>query len=325
MIDQIGGPWTATLSLPQYLLTLYFIAVAGLALLAGLVRTWVTQREVGSRYRSATVARLTVAAVAITAYLGIIVAFRTSYRATGTGFEAGAGSMLVFALRYMDWSITVPLVTMELLSVCVLAGTAKRRTGAITMAGAILMIFTGFLGAFILGGNSRPSVMLLWGGVSGVFWIIITLVLIRAVRVSLPRLTPESAVLLRNATFVLLTGWVVYPVVYLIQIFTGGGGWATVIQISLCVADVAIKLGFGELVHRVAKLRTAEDVRAGDDVHPESIWISSVKQSDAGIARAVYLATDAIGHVRRPRPPSSFAVAAEPESDPQDDPADEDR
>ena len=325
MIDQIGGPWTATLSLQQYLLTLYFIAVAGLALLAGLVRTWVTQREVGSRYRSATVARLTVAAVAITAYLGIIVAFRTSYRATGTGFEAGAGSMLVFALRYMDWSITVPLVTMELLSVCVLAGTTKRRTGAITMAGAILMIFTGFLGAFILGGTSRPSVMLLWGGVSGVFWIIITLVLIRAVRVSLPRLTPESAVLLRNATFVLLTGWVVYPVVYLIQIFTGGGGWATVIQISLCVADVAIKLGFGELVHRVAKLRTAEDVRAGDDVHPESIWISSVKQSDAGIARAVYLATDAIGHVRRSRPPSSFAVAAEPESDPQDDPADEDR
>ncbi len=169
MIDQIGGPWTATLSPPQYLLTLYFVAVVGLALLAGLVRTWVTQREVGSRYRSATVARLTVAAAAIMSYLGIIVAFRTSYRATGTGFEAGDGSMLVFALRYMDWSVTVPLVTMELLSVCVFAGTTKRRTGVITMAGAVLMIFTGFLGAFVLGGTSRPSVMLLLGGVSGVF------------------------------------------------------------------------------------------------------------------------------------------------------------
>jgi len=327
MIDPIGGPWTATLTASQYLLTLYFVAVAGLALLAGLVRTWITQGEVGSRYRSATVARLTVAAVAIASYLGIILAFRTGYRATGTGFEAGAGSMLVFALRYMDWSITVPLLTVELLSVCVLAGATARRTGVMAMVGAILMIFTGFLGAFILGGTSRPSMMLLWGGVSGVFWIITTVILIRAVRVSLPRLTPESAVLLRNATVGLLTGWVVYPIVYLIQVFTGGGGWATVIQISLCAADVAIKIGFGELVHRVAKLRTAEDVRAGDDVHPESIWISSVKQSDAGIARAVYLATDAVGHIRRPRPPSNFAVAAEPELEleQQNDPADKDR
>jgi len=51
-------------------------------------------------------------------------------------------------------------------------------------------------------------------------------------------------------------------------------------------------------------------------VHPESIWISSVKQSDAGVAQAVYLATDAEGHTRRPRPPSSTAVAAVPDSGP---------
>ena len=325
MIDQIGGPWTATLTASQYLLTLYFVVASGLALIAGLVRTWITQGEVGSRYRSATVARLAVAAVAIASYLGVIVAFRIGYHPTPRGFEPGAGSMLVFALRYMDWSITVPLITKELLSVCVPAGATARRTGVIAMAGAILTIFTGFLGAFIFGGTSRPTMMVLWGGLSGVFWIITNVVLIRAVRVSLPRLTPESAVFLRNATFVLITGWVVYPIVYLIQIFTGGGGWATVIQISLCVADVSIKIGFGELVHRVAKLRTAEDVRSGEDVHPESIWISSVKHSDAGIARAVYLATDVVGHVRRPRPPSSFAVAAEPETEPHNDPDDEDR
>ena len=319
MIGEVGGPWTATLTSSQYLLTLYFIAVAGLALLAGLVRTLITQGEVGSRYRSATVARLAVAAVAIASYLGIIVAFRTGYHAAGTGFEPGALAILAFALRHMDWSITVPILTMQLLSVCVLAGAAARRTGVIAMAGAILMILTGFLGAFILGGTSRPSIMLLWGGVSGVFWIITNFVLIRAVRVSLPRLTPESAMLLRRATIVFLAGWVVYPVVYLVQTFTVGGGWSTAIQISLCIADIVIKIGCGELVHRIAKLRTAEDVRAGDDVHPESIWISSVKQSDAGIARAVYLATDAVGHVRRPRPPSTFAVAAEPEHDPADE------
>ena len=151
---------------------MYFIAIAGLTLVAGLVLTSVPHWEIGSRYRSATVARLTVAAVAIASYLGIIVAFRTSYHATDTGCEAGAGWMLVLALRRMDWPITDALLTRELLCVCVLAGATARRAGLIAMDravliamdGAILMIFTGFLGAFILGGTSRPWTMLLWWG-----------------------------------------------------------------------------------------------------------------------------------------------------------------
>ncbi|MHC5796245.1 bacteriorhodopsin [Lacisediminihabitans sp. FW035] len=316
MTDAIEGPWTATLTSSEYLLVLYFIVVAGLALLAGLVRTWTTRGEVGSRYRSATVARLTVTAVATLSYVAILLAFRSGYHPTGSGFEPDSTAILVSALRYMDWSITVPLLTVELISVCVLSGAAARKTVFLAMTGAFLMIFTGFLGTFVFGGTSKPGVMLLWGALSAVFWIATTAILLRAVRRSLPRLTPESAVLLRNATILLLSGWVVYPVVYLIQVFTGGGGWATAIQVTLCVADVAIKIGFGGLVHRVAKLRTAEDVRAGRDVHPESIWISSVKQSDAGVAQAVYLATDAEGHTRRPRPPSSTAVAAVPDSRP---------
>ncbi|MDF2442770.1 MAG: hypothetical protein JWR01_973, partial [Subtercola sp.] len=76
-----------------------------------------------------------------------------------------------------------------------------------------------------------------------------------------------------------------------------------------------IKLGFSTLTHRVAKLRTAEDVRAGDDVHPESIWISSVKQSDAGVPREVYLADGASVHDRRAKPPMAAAVASEPPKD----------
>lgn len=327
MIDQLGGPWTATLSPSQYLLSVYFVVVAALALMAGFVRTWITRGEVGSRYRTATVARLSVVAIAALSNVAILIALRTSYHPTGAGFNPDGSAVLVFALRYMDWSVTVPLLSVELLSVCVLTGAAARRTRIIAMAGAFLMIFTGFLGSFVFGGSSNALMMLLWGTISTLFWVITTVVLVRAVRNSLPRLTTESSVLLCRATILLLSGWVVYPVVYLIQALTGGGEWATAVQITLSVADVTIKIGFGGLVHRVAKLRTAEDVRSGDDVHPESIWISSVKQSDAGMARAVYLATDAEGHVRRRRPPSASAVATapDPESELGESDHDEDR
>ena len=41
--------------------------------------------------------------------------------------------------------------------------------------------------------------------------------------------------------------------------------------VILALADVVVKLGLAGLIHRVAKLRTAENVRAGVDIHHESI------------------------------------------------------
>ncbi|QNE47319.1 rhodopsin [Glaciihabitans sp. INWT7] len=313
MIHASTAPWNATLTQPEYLLSLYFLVIAGLALFAGFLRTWTTRNEVGSRYRGAVVARLSITIVASLSYVLIVVEFLRGYDVTGNGYRPNAQAILAFAPRFMDWSITVPLLTVELLAVSTLVGATARRTQWLAGGGAFLMIFTGFLGTFIIGGGEDTAQLLLWGGISGVFWIFTSVVLIRSVRVSARDLTTEAAQLLRQATALLLGGWAIYPLVFLIHIFAFGGGWTTTMQVALCATDVVVKIGFGGLVHRIAKLRTAEDVRAGDDVHPESIWISSVKQSDAGAAREVYLSEGAIIHPRRSRPPSNSAVAAVPD------------
>jgi bacteriorhodopsin len=314
-VSAVSAPWTATLTPSEYLLTTYFLVVATLALFAGFLRAWTTQHEVGSRYRPAIVARLAVTGVATAAYLLLLISFFFGYDKTAAGYVPNSGSVMLFAVRYMDWSVTVPLLAVELVAVCAVSGIVARRTTYLAGAAAFAMIFTGFLGATILApaadGTENVGVLLLWGGISAVFWILTNVLLIGCVRRSLSTLTPESARLLSTATIVLLSGWVVYPLIYLLQVFGSGGGWTTAIQIALCTADVAVKIGFGTLIHRVAKLRTAEDVRAGDDVHPESIWISSVKQSDAGIPREVHLAAGAEIHERRPKPPMGSAVAAD--------------
>lgn len=310
MIAASTAPWNATLTQPEYLLSLYFLVIAGLAIFAGFLRTWTTRNEVGSRYRSAVVARLSVTIVASLSYVLIVAEFLRGYDLTSTGYRPNAEAILAFAPRYMDWSITVPMLTVELLAVCTLVGAAARRTQWLAGGGAFLMIFSGFLGAFIIGGGEDTAQLALWGAVSCIFWVLTIVVLVRSVRASSAHLTPESARLLRQATGLLLGGWAIYPLVFLIQIFAFGGGWTTTMQIALCVTDVIVKIGFGGLIHRIAKLRTAEDVRAGDDVHPESIWISSVKQSDAGAPREVYLADSATIHLRRVKPPSNSAVAS---------------
>ncbi|WP_213815331.1 bacteriorhodopsin [Glaciihabitans sp. dw_435] len=309
MISAISAPWTATLTPAQHTLTSYFLVIAALALSVGIVRTTMTMGEVGPRYRTAAIARLGVLTVAFLSYLLLVINFQFGYELTDAGYVPTATSITTFLPRYMEWTVSVPLLTIELLAVCALVGERLRRTRVIAATGALLMIFAGFLG-LVIGEGEDQGQLIIWGAVSCVFWILTNVVLIRAVRASLPQLTPAAAQLLRTATILLLSGWIIYPAVYTVQIFAFGGQWTTTMQVALSLADVIVKLGFGGLVHRIAKLRTAEDVRAGVDIHAESIWISSEKVSDAGKPSEVFLAEGAAIHQRRE--PQTFHSVASP-------------
>jgi bacteriorhodopsin len=310
-----NAPWNEPLTQAQYLIVFYFLVVAALALFAGFIRTWVTQNEVGSRYRSATVARISITGVAGLSYLFLIVCFVAGYRRLGTHYVPTEFAVLTLAGRYMEWSVTVPILALAILTVCTFTGRAARRVQVRATISAFLMVFCGFVGGF-LGGATDPAMMFWWGVTSSVFFALTIAILLRAVRASLPNLTPESQTLLRYAVTVLIAGWFVYPLVYAVQLVAAGGEWTASIQVLFCIADVALKLGFGGLIHRIAKLRTAEDVRAGDDIHPEAIWISSIKQSDAGSPREVYLADGSAIHAARTKPPLGVAVASRAEDGP---------
>ena len=309
-VHPLAPPWGATLSSPQHSLIFYFLVIACLALLAGFVRAYVTRGELGARYRGVTVARLGVMGIASLSYVLVIVMFLIGYDAVAGEWVPNALAENAFSPRYMEWSLTVPLLCAELLAVCTLAGAVARRAQWLAMGCAFAMIFAGFLGAVVLVDSENVGSSLVWFEVGCLFWVFTNIVLIRALLASLRTLTPEAGALLRRAVVILLGGWIVYPAIGLVQLFTFGGEWTTAIQVALCVADIVVKVWFGSLIHRVAQLRTAEDVRAGLDVHPEAIWISSVKQSDAGSPREVYLDAGSTIHHPRARPPESTAHGA---------------
>lgn len=307
----LSAPWSVPIDRSEYLLIVYVLSIAGFAFLAAFIRSCLSPREVGSRYRTVVVARLAITAVSFLSYVGLLVAFATGYTRHGGFFVPNDGAVLTMAIRYVEWSVAVPLLTVEILAVCAVAGAAARRFGILAFGASFAMIFCGFVGAVLEGELPDRMATVVWGLVACVFWVATTILLVRAVRASRALLTPESMGLLKRANAILLGGFVVYPVVYLIPLLFSGGTWTTVVQLSFTVADVAVKILFGDLLLRVAKLRTAEDVRAGEDVHPESIWISSVKQSDAGRPREVYLAAGSIAHTPRGPGAHGTAVATE--------------
>ena len=274
-------PWQSPLTFTEHSLVYYGVVTAGLALLAMLVRTWATRGEVGGRYRPAIVASAVVVTVAFLSYALLLVKLEAGYVQRGDVFVPTDQAVWAWAARYMDWSVTVPLLVVELVVISTLRGAVLRRTRAIGVGAAFLMIATGYLGGVAVDQGRSFTALLVWGLISSVFFVVLYVLILTTVLRSLPFLPAAARPTYRAAMVVLMATWFVYPVVFGLQGFTSGGAWATAGQLLLCTADVIAKVGFGLLIHKVAKLRTAFDVEAGIDTHPETLWVDGDKQSDA--------------------------------------------
>jgi bacteriorhodopsin len=274
-------PELQTVTPGQYDLVEFGLVAAGFALLAYALYSWTSREEVGVRYRPAVLAGLCIGTVAALSYLVLFLRWNSGFDLTDAGYVPNEQARLALSPRYIDWSVTVPLLTVELLAVCSLAGARARSLRASTMTSAFLMLVTGYLGSQVVDEGRDTTALVVWGLVSCVFYAYLYLALIRAVLTSLPTMGREAAVSLRNATIVLLGAFGVYPLVYAVPVFVDvTAAWLTTIQLAYSAADVLAKVGFGVLVHKVAKLRTAEDVTAGVESHPEDVWVGDVKRSD---------------------------------------------
>jgi bacteriorhodopsin len=279
-------PELQTMPLGLYDLVQWALLFAFFALFAYVVHSWTSRAEVSARYRPSALAGLCLAGVAMIAYLLLYQDWDSGFRLEGEVYVPNEEARTSEATRYIDWSVTVPLLMVELLAVCSVAGAKARALRFRTMAAAFLMIFTGYLGSQVLAQGRDITALVVWGLISTAFFAYLYVALIRAVRASMPTMGSEAAVSLRNATVVLLGSFGVYPVVYAIPVFADvTPAWFATMQVAYSVADVIAKVGFGLLVHKVAKLRTAEDVAAGVDTHPEPVWSSHVHKSDGVLPR----------------------------------------
>ncbi len=126
----------------------------------------------------------------------------------------------------------MPLLTVELLAVCSIAGAKARNLRFKTMAAAFLMIISGYIGSQVAGQGRDIFALVVWGTISTAFFVYLYVALIGAVRASLPTMGSEAATSLRNATIVLLGSFGIYPLVYAIPVFVDvTPAWFTAMQV----------------------------------------------------------------------------------------------
>lgn len=280
-----------TFTQAQWNVVLGVLVATLFSLLAGLVFSLTARQEVGVRYRPAVTASSLVHVVATVSYIGLVVSWIVGYRHTGGSYTPNPSFQYNNGLRYMDWVVSVPLLTVELVAVSVLAGRRARNARGVLVASTILMIVTGFLGEAVFGDQGRnDGALLLWGAISTVPFVVAYLYIFRICAESARALPDDLARTFRNIALVFAFTWGVYPLAYLVQWpFDDSAGWAVARQVAFSLATVVAKVGYGVLTHQVAKRRTALDLEAGETTHESEVWMSSVKHADARPAVAVYL------------------------------------
>lgn len=282
---------TSTYTSAQYLLVLYSFVVAAFALFATGLYSAKTSSDISKAYRTAGNASTLICWIATLAYVVLVLewVFGFTPSADGSTYTPDAGTVIT-ELRYMDWSVTVPLLTIEILAVAALSRTQAFRLRAIAVPAAFLMIITGYLGV-VFGQDARvgtTSALWIWGAVSTVFFVVLYWVAAKAYKATADQVSAETRTSYRNALVLLFSVFGAYPLAYLIPAVAGAdsGAWGTTEQLVFTFSDIIAKAGFGILIHKVAKLRTAEDARAaggGDDERaaasvpdtlPAQVWIS---------------------------------------------------
>lgn len=161
------------------------------------------------------------------------------------------------ALRYIDWTLTVPLMCVEFYLLTKAAGAKAGLLWKLILA-SVVMLVAGYIGEAFNpeGGSTSHSVM--WGVISTVGYVYI---LYTAWFGEVAKLAQESGnpLVIKGVKILgwfVLVGWAIYPIGYMCM----PGGWLNIalgwdssnVDLFYNIADAINKIGFGLVIYNVA-------------------------------------------------------------------------
>ncbi len=176
------------------------------------------------------------------------------------------------ALRYIDWTLTVPLMCVEFYLLLRPAG-AKIGFMWKLIAASVLMLVAGYIGeAFVpmnadgTPGDGATSHSVIWGAISTVGYVYVLYSAWFGEAKQLADGSKSTAVQsgIQALAWFVLAGWAIYPIGYMCM----PGGWLNVglgwnasnVDLFYNIADAVNKIGFGLVVYSIAKAESAKKV-----------------------------------------------------------------
>lgn len=169
------------------------------------------------------------------------------------------------ALRYIDWTLTVPLMCVEFYLLTKAAGAKIGLLWKLIIASAWMLI-AGYIGEAFTDGSTSHSVI--WGVAStvGYVYILYTAWFGEVKQLADASGNPTVVKGVRTLAWFVLVGWAIYPIGYMCM----PGGWLNVylgwestnVDLFYNIADAVNKIGFGLVVYSIAITSTKESQNA---------------------------------------------------------------
>ncbi|MEM6299769.1 MAG: bacteriorhodopsin-like [Bacteroidota bacterium] len=160
--------------------------------------------------------------------------------------------------RYIDWTLTVPLMCVEFFLILRPAG-AKQSMMWRFIAASVLMLVAGYIGEAFYADNGTMNII--WGFISTLGWAWIIYEVWAGSAKQLAAKTDSDAVKkgFRNLTLFATIGWGIYPIGYMMLPGNFLSSFADPSSMDLVynIGDAINKIGFGLVVYATAKAETA--------------------------------------------------------------------
>ncbi len=168
------------------------------------------------------------------------------------------------ALRYIDWTLTVPLMCVEFY---LLTKAAGAKVGLLwkLIAASVLMLVAGYIGEAFNPPGGSTSHSVIWGVISTVGYVYILYTAWYGEVAQLAKASNSAVVErgVRTLAWFVLVGWAIYPIGYMCMeggwLNTGLGWGSSSVDLFYNIADAINKIGFGLVVYSIAISETAKE------------------------------------------------------------------
>lgn len=244
-------PTTATSGLLACF-TWYSMVVAMFFLIASTVFSWLTRTHVAPEHNTSRVLTACISVVAAISYYFIQDYFRTFLHAAEGVPSAElnkAAFLAIGQLRYMDWTITTPLLIIKMFMMVEAHDLKASRLLYWAIVGDIFMVATGYIGdqQIAADGSILVGPRLIWGAVSTIGYLVVVYALYRVWKDYAPRAKTIEQKAFRLMAGTVVTLWGGYPIGYILIAVTDIN--ADYLQIAYSVADILNKVGVGIIVY----------------------------------------------------------------------------
>jgi bacteriorhodopsin len=252
-----------TLTVGQYDLVLNAFSLTIAAFIGTFIYLIGMRDQVAKPFRPALLVSAVVLAIAGYHYFRIYGSWQSAFVVTGD-VAAPSGESFNNAYRYVDWFLTVPLLVLETIAVLGLAKAVKRSLLIKLVPAAALMIALGYPGEI----SSETGTILLWGTLSTIPFLYMLYILWTELGQALKDQSEAVRVKMRNLRLLLIGTWGVYPIAYLLPVFSSEANAGLLVgrEVSYAVADVLAKALFGILIAGIAMRKTEELQGAESDL-----------------------------------------------------------